>query len=127
MVSPGLSGSNPLASTRIVCRNIAFALVLLICGTSDARAQLVSQRGFVDVRGTAFPQETPNDSTRAVGDALLREDLFVKPLPWLQIAVGAAARFDSHDQVADDWRPARADRGPRRPRLSLRRASATVA
>jgi hypothetical protein len=53
--------------------------------------------------------------------------VFAKPLSWLQIALGGDARINTHDQVADDWRVDLSDRGARRPRLSLRRAAATIA
>ena len=76
---------------------------------------------------SCFAQKAPNDSTQAVGDVLLREELFAKPLPWLQFAVGADLRLNSHDQVEDEWRVDVSDRGVRRPRLSLRRATATIA
>lgn len=72
-----------------------------------------------------FPQQAPNDTTRAVGDLLARGDLFVKPAPWIQFAAGLDFRANSHDQVDDRWRLDLDDRGARRPRLSLRRLSAT--
>jgi hypothetical protein len=60
-----------------------------------------------------------------VGDFLVREELFVKPAPWLQFAGGLELRANSHDQVDDHWRLDLDDRGTRRPRLSLRRLTAT--
>jgi hypothetical protein len=111
----------------IVCRRIVFALAIVALGSAEASGQLISQRGFAEVIGAAFGQQTPNDSTRAVGDVLLREEVFAKPLSWLQLAVGADARANTHSQVSEDWKPDLADRGVRRPPLSLRRAAATVA
>ena len=48
-------------------------------------------------------------------------------MPWLQFSAGADLRLNSHDQVEDEWRLDLSDRGIRRPRLSLRRATATIA
>src|SRR5262249_56343427 len=73
-----------------------------------------------------FPQEATNDSTQAVADLLGREEVFVKPTGWLQFGAGLDARANSHDQVEDSWRVDFSDRGTLRPRLSVRRLSATV-
>jgi hypothetical protein len=89
-------------------------------------AQTVSQRGFVEGTGFAFPQKATNDRTQLVGDLLAREDVFVTPSDWLQLAAGAEFRANSHDQVEDSWRVDFSDRGTRRPRLSIRRLSADV-
>ncbi len=90
------------------------------------RAQTISQRGFVEGTVVAFPQEAPNDATQLVADALARDDVFVTPAPWLRLAGGVDLRANSHDQVEDSWRFDVADRTIRRPRLSLRRASASA-
>src|SRR5207248_4930943 len=84
------------------------------------------QRGFIDGSVVLFPQDAPNDSTRVVGDLLFRNDVFVKPAPWMQFAAGVDVRASSHDQVEDDWRLDVGDRGPRRPRAALRRLTATL-
>ncbi len=103
-------------------------LLVLVGALVAGRAygQNVSQRGFADVRLDAFAEKAPNDSTQAVGEFLLREELFAKPRPWLRLAVGADLRLNSHDQVEDDWRVDVSDRGVKRPRVSLRRATATI-
>ena len=100
-------------------------LALLLAGR--AAAQVVTQRGFVEGRAELFPQEAPRDPVQAVAGLLVREELFAKPLPWLQFAAGADLRADSHDQVSDSWALDLSDRGSLRPRLSLRRATATLA
>ena len=46
--------------------------------------------------------------------------------PWIQLAAGVELRANTHDQVDDDWRFDVSDRGALRPRLSLRRATATI-
>jgi hypothetical protein len=84
-------------------------------------------RGFVEGTGLAFPQDTPLDGTNLVGDLLIRDEGFVKPLPWLQVAGGLDFRANTHDQVDDSWRVDFRDRGQLRPRLSVRRLNATIA
>jgi len=67
------------------------------------------------------------DGTNLVGDLLVRDEGFVKPLPWLQFAGGLDFRANTHDQVDDSWRVDFRDRGQLRPRVSIRRLSATIA
>lgn len=93
---------------------------------SETSAQTVTQRGFVEGRAVIFPQAAPNDPTRLVADLLAREELFVKPAPWVQFAGGVELRANSHDQVEDGWRFDVSERGVRRPRMSLRRLTATL-
>ena len=101
--------------------------MLIACiATSPAMAQTLTQRGFVEGSTFLFPQQAPNDPTRAVGDLLAREDVFYKPAPWIQFAGGIELRANSHDQVDDRWRLDLDDRDPRRPRASLRRLTATL-
>src|SRR5688572_13469481 len=89
-------------------------------------AQTVSQRGFGEAAGVLFPQQTPNDSRRTIGHLLAREEMFIKPAPWIQFAAGLDLRLSSHDQVEEDWRLDLSDRGLRRPRLAVRRLSTTL-
>lgn len=108
-------------------RALAIALLVWFEGWStQAIAQVASQRGFVDARGTLFPQDSPNDGTNLVGDLLVREEVLFKPSPSVQFTVGLDARANSHDQVETSFRLDFRDRGMLRPRLSLRRLSATV-
>ena len=104
---------------------LAFLLVAVITAR-DGGSQTISQRGFVEARATLFPLEAPNDPTRAVADLLVREEVFVRPAPWLRLAAGADARANSHDQVDDCWCVDFTDRGRLRPRVSVRRATATI-
>jgi hypothetical protein len=87
---------------------------------------MLVQRGFVEGSVLAFVQETPNDSAQGVVDLVVREEVFVKPAAWLRFAVGLDVRANSHDQVEDRWAIDVRDRGIRRPRVSLRRLSATL-
>jgi len=99
---------------------------LSVAWSGAVDAQVLTQRGFVDGQGTAFFQEAPNDPTQAVGDVLAREEVFLKPAAWIQFAAGMDVRANSHDQVEDDWSVDYWDRTVRRPRLSVRRLSATI-
>ena len=105
---------------------MAWLCALVLAVSSNAAAQVVTQRGFIDASVVLFPQEALNDPTRAAGDLLARDDVFVKPAPWLQFAGGLDLRANTHDQVEDSWRVDLADRTVRRPRVTVRRLSATV-
>jgi hypothetical protein len=100
-------------------------LLWLLWVPSALHAQTFTQRGFIEGDAWLFPQEALNDPTRAIGDLLAREELFLKPAPWVQFAAGFDLRANSHDQVDDRWRLDLDDRGVKRPRASLRRLNAT--
>jgi hypothetical protein len=93
---------------------------------APALAQVVSERGFVDGSLWLFPQATPNDSTKVVGDLFLRDEVFAKPARWIQFAAGVDLRTNSHDQVDARWRVDLGDRDPLRPAIAIRRLSATL-
>jgi hypothetical protein len=105
---------------------VAVLIVCIAAGARPAAPQALTQRGFVEGTVWLFPQTAPNDATQVVGDFLARDDVFVKPSPWIQFAGGVDLRANSHDQVDDRWRLDLDDRGIRRPRLSLRRLTATL-
>lgn len=86
----------------------------------------MSQRGFVEARALAFPQDTPNDAVNVVGDFLAREEVFARRKTWLQVAAGMDLRGNTHHQVERAWRVDLGDRAARRPELSVRRLSATL-
>jgi hypothetical protein len=98
---------------------------VLVLWASGVGAQTISERGFIDGRGFWFPDAAPNDATRAIGDVLFREEVFLKPAGWIQFAAGLDVRANSHDQVEDQWRLDFTDRGVRRPRAAIRRLTAT--
>jgi len=107
----------------------AVAAAVLLAALIAARpgsTQTISQRGFVEVRGSGFVLEAPNDPTRAVADLLVREEVFIRPASWLRLAAGADLRANSHDQVDHRWRVDLGDRARRRPPVSIRRATATI-
>jgi hypothetical protein len=101
-------------------------LTLLSGSVAAAQSQAVAQRGFVEGAAITFPQSVPGDSARVVGDVLARYEIFVKPAGWLQFAGGMDLRANSHNQVDDSWAVDYWDRGARRPRLSVRRLTATL-
>jgi hypothetical protein len=101
-------------------------IVCLAAGARPAAAQALTQRGFVEGTAWLFPQTAPNDATRVVGDFMARDQVFVKPAPWIQFAGGVDLRANSHGQVDDRWRLDIDDRGVKRPRVSLRRLTATL-
>ena len=98
----------------------------LLVATAPASAQVVAERGFVEGTAWLFPQTTPNDSTRLLGDLLVRNELFVKPARWIQFAAGIDLRANSHDQVDTRWRVDFTDRDPLRPAIAVRRLSASL-
>ena len=61
---------------------------LVFVGSARGEAQTLSQRGFGEVRVTLYPQDAPNDRVNVVTDLLLRDEVFVKPAPWIQFAAG---------------------------------------
>ena len=99
---------------------------LLIAWPQAAATQTFSQRGVVEESGAFFPQDAVNDTVNVTADVLVREELFVKPAPWIQFAAGADVRANTHDQVDASWRVDFSDRGTLRPALSVRRLSATI-
>jgi hypothetical protein len=106
-------------------RRWLFGVALAALGAT-VQAQEITYRGFVEGRGVVFPQDTPHDSRNLLADALARVELFARPWPWLGLAVGTDARANSYDQVADSWNVNISDRGVLRPRLAIRRMTATI-
>ena len=128
--SPVTAGLKGLSHRQTGLRHKAFVAILLaatLVAPRVAWTQTVSQRGSVEGRALLFPQDAPNDRTSSVVDVLVREEAFVKLRPWLQLAGGVDLRANSHDQIEDVWRLDFSDRIAPRPRMSIRRLSATVA
>ncbi len=89
-------------------------------------AQSFTQRGFVETRLLAYPQDAPNDSANFVGDALLRWEGQYKATPWLNFSGSFDARTDTHRQVSRTWPVDWDGRTIQRPALSMRQFSATL-
>jgi hypothetical protein len=120
---PSCRAAQSRAGRVVACIVLTWIVVLL---PAAAGAQPITQRGFVEGRDFLFPQSAPNDATRNVGDLLAREEVFLKPAEWFQIAAGLDLRANSHDQVEGEWRFDWDDRAIRRPRLALRRLAVTI-
>ncbi|MCX6538255.1 MAG: hypothetical protein NT151_04875 [Acidobacteria bacterium] len=104
-------------------------LTLLLAASAwidvPARAQDVSQKGFLDVKAIAYPQTTVIDDTRIVGEALLRHEVTPRPARWFKLVGALDARVGTHGQTAWDgldW----SDRQSERPSLGVRRLDATI-
>jgi len=112
------------AGPDVVARPIVLVLALVFA--RDARAQVVTYRGWVEGKALVFPQQTPNDPERLIGDARGRLEVFFGPSDWIQVASGVEAWANSYNQVDGEAALNISDRGVRRPALSLRRLSATL-
>ena len=93
---------------------------------ASAFAQDFSQRGFVETRLILYPQTAPNDSGRAVSEALFRYEASYKLSPGVRFAGSFDARSDSHRQVERDWALSWWDRSRQRPAFAVRRLSAIM-
>jgi hypothetical protein len=118
---PHPGGAKGYASSLAAGGIVAFLLLV-----TPAAGQQVGQRGFLEGRGTVYPQDTPYDTTNAVANVILREELFWRPSGWLTLAGGVDAQMDTHGRVEREWRVDWDDRGARRPAVSIRRLSAAA-
>jgi hypothetical protein len=100
------------------------SLTLVVLYQALALAQDFSQRGFLETAGLFYPQTTPNDSGRVIGESRFRYEVFYKPFSGLQLAGGFDAGFDSHQQTDRGFQISFWDRGRLRPAFALRRLSA---
>lgn len=90
---------------------------------SVAAAQTFQYRGFLETRGTLYPQSAANDTGRAVGEAILRWEGSWQANSSVKFHGSFDARTDTHHQAERNVRLDWQDRSLRRPALSLRRAS----
>lgn len=109
------SGFSPL-----LFRIVIAAVALLM----PAPAQTFSQRTFIETDLTLFPQTAPNDSSHAIGEALVRFEPTWKPEPWFKLDAAFDARVDTHQQDERAWHLDWQDRSLRRPAFSVRQLSA---
>jgi hypothetical protein len=100
-------------------------LLVLLLATVPCGAQDYTQRGFLEIQSTLYPQKGTNDDAYAVGEALLRHESFYNPRNSIQFAGGVDFRIDTHHQVARDLELSGLDRERRRPTIAIRRLSAT--
>lgn len=92
---------------------------------ASAPAQNFSARGYFEMRGLAFPQDTPGDSGHLVGEALLRWEASQLLSAGWKVFGAVEARMDTHRQTERKLRLDWQDRTLERPALSLRRFSAS--
>ncbi|OFW27856.1 MAG: hypothetical protein A3H97_23690, partial [Acidobacteria bacterium RIFCSPLOWO2_02_FULL_65_29] len=120
-------GHTPRASASARgARGAAVVLAVACTFGGTVRAQSITYRGFVEGRGVLFPQDTLGDSRNLVTDGLVRGEVFARSVPWLGLAVGVDLRANNHDHVEESWHVDLADRGTLRPRVSIRRLTATI-
>jgi len=100
-------------------------VLTLLLMTAPAFGQNYSQRGFIEARSTFYPQRTPNDAARTVGESLFRYEGFYTPSAAFQISGAVDFRTDTHHQVERDFKLSWWDREIQRPLGEVRRLSAT--
>src|SRR5215472_11326253 len=98
-------------------------VVALLMTAATCFAQTYTQRGFIESRGTFYPQKAANDPARGIGESLFRYEGFYRPSNTLQIAGALDFRIDTHHQVGRDFKLSWLDREVRRPLGEVRRLS----
>jgi hypothetical protein len=101
-------------------------LACLLAASAPGHAQTFTQRGFIEASATWFAQDAPNDDAHTVVDHLVRQEVFVAPVPWLRAVAGADVRANTHEQVDARARLDVDDRGVKRPLFGVRRFSAAA-
>ena len=104
---------------------LAYGFLCVVYLNRPSFAQSYTQRGFLENRGTFYPQKALNDSGRAIGESLLRYEGFYLPSTQLQVAGAVDFRIDTHHQVDREFHLSWLDRGVQRPAVAIRRLSAT--
>jgi hypothetical protein len=97
---------------------------LLVSISLPSPAQTYTHRGFLEARGTFYPQKALNDHGRAIGESLFRYEGFYKPSAAFQFSGAVDLRADTHHQVARDFKLSWQDRESQRPLGKVRRLSA---
>src|SRR5262245_61159146 len=100
-------------------------ILALLLAATPCLGQAYTQRGFLETRGTLYPQKALNDPALTVGESLFRYEGFYTPSRTLQIAGALDFRTDTHLQVERSFKMSWLDREIRRPLGELRRLSAT--
>jgi hypothetical protein len=100
--------------------------LILIVGPAAAPAQSFDQRGYIETSLSGFPQTAPNDSSRALGEAILHWDLSYKAFSWLKLSGGIEAQTDTHHETERTLHLDLRDRGLLRPPFDIRTAKVTM-
>src|SRR5215467_7679399 len=107
--SPCRLDFSPLAYSLFF--RLAYGFLCVVYLTRPSFAQSYTQRGFLENRGTFYPQKALNDSGRAIGESLLRYEGFYLPSTQLQVAGSIDFRIDTHHQVDREFHLSWLDRG----------------
>lgn len=102
------------------------AEIALLALLAQNSTPVFEQRGFMESRGLAFPQEAANDAANALNQALIRWEGAYRPASWFKLSGSVDARADTHRQTDRDGRVSVDDRQIQRPALALRQLSATL-
>jgi len=97
--------------------------VALLLAAATCFGQAYTQRGFIETRGTFYPQKAAIDPAHGVGESLFRYEGFYRPAATVQIAGAVDVRIDTHHQVDRDFKLSWQDREIRRPFGEVRRLS----
>ena len=100
------------------------ALLWILLSAVTCWAQTYTQRGFLENRGTVYPQTAPNDRAHTVGESLFRYEGFYKPAMNLEFDGAIDLRIDTHHQVERKLKLSWSDREIQRPAGAVRRLSA---
>jgi hypothetical protein len=100
------------------------AVLAILIAAATCAAQDYTQRGFLEVRGTFYPQKADKDDTKTTGESLFRYEGFYKPAATLELAGAFDLRIDSHHQVDRHLKLSWSDREIQRPTGEIRRLGA---
>ena len=100
------------------------AFLAIVLSAVACAAQTYTQRGFLETRGTVYPQAAPNDRAHTMGESLFRYEGFYKPGTAFEFAGAIDLRLDTHHQVERDLKFSWSDREIQRPLAEIRRLSA---
>lgn len=111
---------------RAVLPIVIMTCALVACGARAAHAQRVAYRGFAEMTGQLFPQDTPSDDVRGLAALHVRLEPAVRLAPWARLRATLDARADTRRYVERVWRVDWQDRSPRRPAVSVRQAQVAL-
>ena len=97
--------------------------VLLFLTAAACFGQTFTQRGYLEVRGTFYPQDAPRDSGTAIGEAAFHYEFVWHPAPSLRVNAAFDAQTDTHHQSERNFHLSWADRELLRPAFAARRFS----
>jgi hypothetical protein len=93
---------------------------------AQSSAPSFDQRGYLETSLSGFPETAPNDSSEAVGQAILQWDLSYKAFSWLKLYGGVEAQTDTHRETERTLHLDFRDRGLLRPAFEIRTAKVTL-